>query len=57
MDVSGRPHEGWMTLVPLIVLVGIVMFAFGGPVAFMNTINNWFGDLLQWGERMIKSFV
>jgi hypothetical protein len=46
-----------MTLVPLIVLVGIVMFAFGGPVAFMNTINNWFGDLLQWGERMIKSFV
>ena len=56
MDASGHPHEGWMTLVPLVVLVGIVMIAFGGPVAFMNLVSAWFSDLFDWGQRLLKSF-
>ena len=45
-----------MTLVPLIVLFGIVMFAFGGPVPFMNTVSQWFGDMLDWAHRAIRNF-
>lgn len=56
MDVSGRPHEGWMTLVPLLVLFGIVMIAFGGPVPFMNTMSNWFSDFVAWAHRFVRSF-
>jgi hypothetical protein len=56
MDVSGRPHEGWMTLIPLAILFGIVMIALGGPVAFMNTVANWFNDTVDWAHRFVRSF-
>jgi hypothetical protein len=55
MDVSGKPHEGWMTLVPLVVLVGIVMIALGGPVEFMNTVTGWMGDAGEYLHRLLKS--
>jgi hypothetical protein len=41
MEISGTPQEGWMTFVPLAVLVLIVVYVLGGPVQFLNTLNNW----------------
>ena len=55
MDTSGKPHEGWMALIPLTVLVAIVMVALGGPEAFMNTLRDWTTDLLGTAEGWVKS--
>ncbi len=45
MDVSGKPHEGWMATIPLIVLMLFVIGAMGGPVAFINTLTIWASDI------------
>ena len=41
MDASGSSHEGWMTFLPLTVLMLIVIYVAGGPVAFVNTVSYW----------------
>jgi hypothetical protein len=46
MDATGSSHEGWMTAVPLAVLVLIVVYVVGGPVAFVNTIAYWTSELV-----------
>jgi hypothetical protein len=47
MQISGKPHEGWMVFVPLIVLLVVVVSALGGPVQFVNTVTAWAGDILS----------
>ena len=47
MDISGKPHEGWMTVIPGTVFLLIVIVLLGGPVAFVNTLSLWVGDLLN----------
>jgi hypothetical protein len=47
MDATGSSHEGWMTAVPLAVLVMIVTYVVGGPVAFVNTITYWGSELID----------
>jgi hypothetical protein len=52
MDASGSSHEGWMTALPVTVLVLIVMYVVGGPVAFVNTVSYWatefIGAVVSW---------
>ena len=55
MDSSGRPHEGWMTLVPLVLLVSFVMLALGGPVATMNFISSWARDVVDYVLAFIRN--
>lgn len=57
MDSSGKPHEGWMTLVPLVVLVSFVMLALGGPVATMNFITSWARDVVEYMLAFIRNLV
>ena len=45
MDTSGRPHEGWMTVIPVTVLLFFVIAALGGPTNFVNTLSHWAGDI------------
>ena len=40
-----KPREGWMTFMPVTVLVFIVMYIVGGPGEFVNLV-------AQWTERM-----
>lgn len=54
MDTSGSSHEGWMIVVPLTVLVLIVMYVFGGPVAFVNTVSYWATDFVGTVASWIK---
>ena len=54
MDATGSSHEGWMTIVPLTVLVLIVIYIVGGPVAFVNTISHWGTELLDGIVRWIR---
>jgi hypothetical protein len=47
MDVSGSPREGWMTFVPLMVLLFIIVYVLGGPTQFMNLIAQWLTDVVS----------
>jgi hypothetical protein len=44
MQISGKPHEGWMTFIPLTVLLVVVIGALGGPTQFVNTVLAWLED-------------
>ena len=55
MEISGRPHEGWMSFVPLTVLILFIVVALGGPVAFVNTLSLWVTDLASYVVGWIKS--
>ena len=47
MDVSGGTREGWMTFVPVVVLIFIVMYVVGGPAQFVNLVAQWSMDAIQ----------
>jgi hypothetical protein len=47
MDVSGSPREGWMTFVPLTVLLFIVIYVMGGPTQFVNIVAQWSSDVIN----------
>ena len=47
MDTSGRPREGWMTVVPVTVFLLFVVLALGGPTHFVNTVSLWMSDIAQ----------
>jgi hypothetical protein len=55
-STSGQSHEGWMSLIPLSVLLFIVMVALGGPEAFVNTVAAFATDAMTYAARWIKSF-
>lgn len=54
MDATGSSHEGWMTAVPMAVLLLIVVYVVGGPVAFVNTIAYWTTELADAVTNWIK---
>jgi hypothetical protein len=54
MDVSGKPHEGWMTTVPLVVFVLFVIGAMGGPVQFLSTVSMWVSDVSHYVLAWIR---
>ena len=56
MEISGKPNEGWMSVVPLTILILFVIVAMGGPVAFANTVSNWATDFAAFVARWVKSF-
>jgi hypothetical protein len=54
MDVSGSPREGWMSFVPLVVLLFIVMYVMGGPAQFVNVVAQWSTDVITYIANWIK---
>ena len=44
-----------MAVVPFTVFVFIVMFALGGPTAFMNIVSNWASDIVYYVLHWLKS--
>jgi len=54
MDASGSSHEGWMTFVPLTVLLFIVMYVMGGPAQFANVVVDWTGTAVSYVANWIK---
>jgi hypothetical protein len=55
MDISGKSHEGWMTVIPVSVFLLIVIVALGGPVAFVNTLSLWIADMLTAAASWLKN--
>lgn len=53
---SGRSREGFMTLIPLTVLLFIVIVALGGPESFVNTVASFATDAIASGARWIRTF-
>ena len=56
MRTSGESHEGWMSLIPLSVLVFIVMVALGGPDAFVRTVSSFATDAVADIARWLRTF-
>jgi hypothetical protein len=56
MDASGSAREGWMTFIPLMVLLFIVMYVMGGPAQFVNTIAYWTMDMANYVVNWVKHF-
>ena len=54
MDTSGRPYEGWMTIIPGSIFLLFVVLALGGPVAFVNTLSLWAVDIANWFVNWFK---
>jgi hypothetical protein len=54
MDISGKPREGWMTVIPVSVFLLIIIVALGGPEAFVNTVSLWVSDVLSAAFAWIK---
>ena len=56
MDASGSAREGWMTFIPLTVLLFIVMYVMGGPAQFVNTVAYWTTEMansvLNWVKHL-----
>ena len=55
MDTSGSTHEGWMTFVPMAVLIFIVIVVLGGPTAFIRTVSGWGSDVYSYAASVIKN--
>jgi ABC-type phosphate transport system permease subunit len=54
MDTSGRPHEGWMIVIPGTVFLMFVVLALGGPVGFVNTLSLWAVETANWFVNWLK---
>ncbi len=54
MQISGKTHEGWMTVVPLSVFAFVVIVALGGPSAFVNVVSLWLVDVVTYVEHWLK---
>ena len=55
MDTSGRPHEGWMIVIPGTVFLMFVVLALGGPVGFVNTLSLWAVETANWFVNWFSS--
>lgn len=54
MDASGSTREGWMTFIPVTVLLFIVMYVMGGPANFMNVVAQWAVDVITQVTNWVK---
>ena len=54
MQISGKTHEGWMTVVPLSVFAFVVIVALGGPSAFVNVVSLWLVDVFTYVAHWLK---
>jgi predicted membrane-bound dolichyl-phosphate-mannose-protein mannosyltransferase len=54
MDASGSTREGWMTFIPLTVLLFIIIYVMGGPTQFVNVVAQWTVDVVTSIGNWIK---
>ena len=54
MDPTGKPQEGWMTIIPGTIFALFVVLAMGGPVAFVNTLSLWAVETANWFVNWLK---
>jgi hypothetical protein len=54
MQISGKAREGWMTVIPLSVLLFTVIVEFGGPSAFMSIVSRWVIDTFAYVTLWLK---
>ena len=56
MDGTGKPFEGWMALIPLVVLALLVTTMLGGPVALANDVGYWLSEAVAAAGSWLKQF-
>ena len=55
MRTSGQAHEGWMSVIPLAVLVFIASLAFGGPEASVKAVASFAADAIAYLASCVRS--
>jgi len=56
VETSGRSHEGWMTAIPLVVLL-FVFATFGNPEAFVRTVADGVFDVFRWFGNSLRGLL
>jgi p-aminobenzoyl-glutamate transporter AbgT len=54
MRTSGESHEGWMSLIPLSVLLFVVMVEVGGPEPFANLFMSIANDAVTFAANWLR---
>ena len=54
MNSTGRPHEGWMALIPLAAFGIFVVADAGGLKGFVNLTTYWLQDLVNACVRLFQ---
>ena len=57
MNTSGKPREGWMTVIPVSVFIFFVVIALGGPDNFFRTIALWGEDVIKTVGTLLQALV
>jgi hypothetical protein len=52
MRTSGKGREGWMTAIPLAVLVIVAVFMAGGPEDFLKMMERSLEKMVNWVSEM-----
>jgi hypothetical protein len=55
MQTSGTGREGWMTTVPLLMLVLFVAAVLGGPRELLRTLESYLGAVVTWVTQVVAS--
>ncbi len=55
MQTSGTGREGWMTTVPILMLVLFVAAVLGGPREVLKTVENYLGAVVAWVTQVVAS--
>ena len=55
MQTSGTGREGWMTTVPILMLVLFVAAVLGGPREVLKTVEIYLGAVVAWVTQLVAS--
>lgn len=55
MRTSGTGREGWMTTVPILMVVLFVAAVLGGPREVLKTVENYLGAIVSWVTQLVAS--
>lgn len=53
MRTSGGGKEGWMTAIPIAVLVVVLTIIVGGPSALLSLLEGYLRALVEWVGKLI----
>jgi hypothetical protein len=54
MRTSGTAREGWMSTVPILMLVLFVAVVLGGPRELLVTVENYLDAAVTWIARLVS---
>jgi hypothetical protein len=54
MRTSGGGGEGWMTAIPIAVIVLFAVIASGGPKGFLKSVERQLRSTVEWSVQLVR---